>query len=94
MAEQTPVRVSRRTGLARFMERPWQMDPVSSAALKEDPKGFVVSARPGAGGNAAMRRDNEIESESVCTLGTSIVQKSRGPSVRRANWTMICRRGR
>lgn len=91
MAKQTPVRVSRRTRLARFMERPWQMDLVSSAALKEDPKGLVVSARPGAGGDAA---DNDIESESVCTLGTSIVQKSRGPSVRRANWTMICRRGR
>lgn len=52
---------------------------------KEDPKGFVVSARPGTGGKAAMRRDNEIESESVCILGSFDRHKSRGPSVRRAN---------
>lgn len=58
---------------------------------KEDPKGFVVSARPGTGAKAAMRRDTEIERQSVCTLGTSIVQESRGPSVRRANWTTVPR---
>lgn len=56
---------------------------------KEDPKGFVVSARPGTGAKGAMRRDNEIESESVCPLGTSIIQKSRGLSVRGANWTVV-----
>lgn len=44
-----------------------------------------------------MRRDNEIESEylsvqSVCTLGTSTVRKSRVLSVRKANWTTTCRR--